>query len=93
MTEFESTDDVIWCRAACGNNIHKQCFEQWAKSKLGQVKCVYCRTPWQPDDLDVKKAMGTSQTPNREGYVNIAGELGISGVRDTSMYNWSEDYW
>lgn len=35
-------EEIIWCKAACGNNIHKDCFEQWAKSSSGrEVKCVY----------------------------------------------------
>ena len=41
---FESNerDDIVWCRAACGNNIHRACFEQWAKSQNGrEVRCVY----------------------------------------------------
>lgn len=43
--EFEpETEEIVWCRAACGNNIHKACFEQWAASSRtsgDQVKCVY----------------------------------------------------
>ncbi|KAI4265412.1 MAG: hypothetical protein LQ337_008987, partial [Flavoplaca oasis] len=43
-----ATEEIIFCRAACGNNIHKDCFEQWARAQSsGPVKCVYCRTPWQ----------------------------------------------
>ena len=43
FTEFEpDTEDIVWCKAACGNNIHKGCFEQWAKSQKGkEVRCVY----------------------------------------------------
>ena len=43
FTEFEpDTEEIVWCKAMCGNNIHKRCFEQWAKSQRGsQVKCVY----------------------------------------------------
>lgn len=29
VMEFEPKEDIIWCKAACGNNIHRQCFEQW----------------------------------------------------------------
>jgi len=29
VMEFEAGDDIIWCKAACGNNIHRGCFEQW----------------------------------------------------------------
>jgi len=41
VMEFEAGEDVTWCKAACGNNIHQHCFEQWAKSKPGAVKCVF----------------------------------------------------
>ncbi|KAL8883281.1 MAG: hypothetical protein Q9215_008279, partial [Flavoplaca cf. flavocitrina] len=32
--EFDpAAEEIIFCRAACGNNIHKQCFEQWARAQ------------------------------------------------------------
>ena len=79
-------DEIVWCRAGCGNNIHRQCFEQWAASKPGQVKCVYCRTPWKGDEESVKKISRMGKK-NEEGYVNVAGELGLSGERDWSSYH------
>lgn len=41
--EFEpEKEEIVWCKAACGNNIHKHCFEQWAKSQgVAKVNCVY----------------------------------------------------
>ena len=40
--EPDEREDIVWCRAACGNNIHRACFEQWAKSQNGrEVRCVY----------------------------------------------------
>ena len=41
--EFESeSEQLVWCKSACGNNIHKECFEKWAKSQDGkEVRCVY----------------------------------------------------
>ena len=37
-----ASEEIVWCKAACGNNIHKDCFEQWATSRAGaEVKCVY----------------------------------------------------
>lgn len=40
--EFESNEELVWCKAACGNNIHKACFEQWAAaSRSSGVRCVY----------------------------------------------------
>lgn len=44
FTEFEpGNEEIVWCKAACGNNIHKTCFEQWAKSgnSRTEVRCVF----------------------------------------------------
>ncbi|KAL5363932.1 hypothetical protein BJX96DRAFT_167883 [Aspergillus floccosus] len=42
--EFEpEKEEIVWCRAACGNNIHKTCFQQWAATQRAQgVRCVLC---------------------------------------------------
>lgn len=85
MTEFEAGEDLVWCKAACGNNIHKACFEQWAKTKPGEVKCVYCRTPWTGDEETVG-FIARNGKKNEEGYVNVGSQLGLSGRRDTSTY-------
>jgi hypothetical protein len=91
VMEFEAQDDVIWCKGACGNNVHRQCFEQWAKSKPGETRCVYCRTPWKGDEESVKRiAKGGAGVLNGEGYVNVGSELGLSGERDMSSYH---QYW
>lgn len=91
FTEFEpETEDIVWCRAACGNNLHKDCFEQWARSQAGkEIRCVYCRTPWQGDEESLKRVKNGGKV-NGEGYVNVAGELGLSGARDYSTYH---QYW
>jgi hypothetical protein len=40
--EFESKEEIVWCKAACGNNIHKKCFDQWAATSAESgVRCVY----------------------------------------------------
>lgn len=41
--EFEpAREEIAWCRVACGNNIHKACFDQWAATQRSQgVRCVY----------------------------------------------------
>ncbi|KAL8812079.1 MAG: hypothetical protein Q9223_007384, partial [Gallowayella weberi] len=33
--EFEphKKEEIVWCKAACGNNIHKDCFDQWARAQ------------------------------------------------------------
>ncbi|KAG7004661.1 3'-5' exonuclease [Physcia stellaris] len=88
FTEFEpDTEDIVWCKAACGNNIHKGCFEQWAKSQKGkEVRCVYCRTPWQGDPESLAR-IKTAGKVNDEGYVNVADQLGLSTERDYSTYH------
>ena len=78
---------IVWCKAACGQNIHKACFEMWAATKRRQagggtpgVTCPYCRTTWEGDEDMVKKIKKEGR-PNHEGYVNVADQLGISPVR------------
>lgn len=88
----DSSDEIIYCRAACGNNIHRQCFEQWAASKTGQgpVRCVYCRSVWQGDEKSMESIKRISKQTGRvgeDGYVNVASELGLSGERDWSSYH------
>ncbi|KAF2142595.1 uncharacterized protein K452DRAFT_270370 [Aplosporella prunicola CBS 121167] len=92
--EFEpSKEKIVYCKAACGNNVHEHCFEQWAATKKGSgpVTCPFCRTPWAGDEASLKKIAKTGGTVNAEGYVNVANELGISGERaDYSSYH---DFW
>lgn len=82
-------DDIAWCRAACGNNVHCECFAQWAATKRAQraaVTCPFCRTPWQEDDGDVRRLAAEGDV-NADGYVNVAVQLGLSGRRDYSSYH------
>src|SRR5579871_5708647 len=82
-------EEIVFCKAACGNNVHSECFEQWAATKRSQnakVTCPFCRTPWQVDNETILKFAKESNT-NAEGYVNIASQLGLSGRRDCSTYN------
>jgi hypothetical protein len=80
-------NELVWCRAACGQNIHKSCFSQWTAAQRGTaVRCVFCRTPWEVDPGDVQTLTGTGVV-NAEGYVNVANQFGMSGVRDYSVYN------
>ena len=40
--ELDDHENVIWCKAECGNNIHKECFEKWVESNAGkEIRCVY----------------------------------------------------
>lgn len=45
--DMEPAEDVVWCKTSCGQNFHRECFEQWKRSKMGgRVTCVYCRAEW-----------------------------------------------
>lgn len=88
--EADKSSGIVWCRAACGQNIHEHCFEMWASTKRkqdgakGEVTCPYCRSVWEGDEdlvKQIKKGKVTS-----EGYVNVADQLGISRRRDTTTY-------
>lgn len=83
--EAESKESIVWCRAACGQNIHKECFETWAATKRrggggGDVTCPFCRSVWQGDEKMVKDIKKGGKV-TREGYVNVADQLGISTQR------------
>ncbi|KAF2086120.1 hypothetical protein K490DRAFT_12448, partial [Saccharata proteae CBS 121410] len=83
-------EKIVYCKAACGNNIHQECFDQWAASKKGgAVTCPFCRQPWQEDEVDIKSIAKTA-TVGPEGYFNVASQLGISSERDYSTYH---DVW
>ncbi|RHZ59055.1 hypothetical protein Glove_365g267 [Diversispora epigaea] len=44
---------LIWCENGCGNNIHMNCFNQWADTLPVEQKvtCVLCRTEWNYSQL------------------------------------------
>jgi hypothetical protein len=80
-------NELVWCKAACGQNMHKSCFAQWMAAQGGTaVRCVFCRTPWEVDHGGVQ-ALTETGTVNAEGYVNVASQFGMSEVRDYSVYN------
>jgi hypothetical protein len=86
LVSEQSKDELVWCRSGCGNNLHKTCFAQWAATKCGQmVTCPFCRKPWE-SDADVHGILKAG-TVNAEGYKNVAGRFGLSGVRDESTYS------
>ncbi|KAL1591191.1 hypothetical protein WHR41_00387 [Cladosporium halotolerans] len=85
--EPDNREEIVYCKASCGNNIHKECFSQWAATKRGQnVTCPFCRAPWQGDEEQLKQ-VAKSGAKNSEGYVNVASQLGLSGRRDYSTYH------
>lgn len=87
VMEFEEGDDIVWCKAACGNNIHQECFRKWSLASKGKgVKCVYCRMNW-IEDKPSKNSLNKAGEKNDEGYVNIGAQLGLDSERDMSSYN------
>ncbi|KAJ5745472.1 hypothetical protein N7520_010654 [Penicillium odoratum] len=84
--EFEPNEKVVWCKSACGNNIHKACFDQWAvTTRKSGVRCVYCRTPWKADkpDIDIE-TIRKSGSVGEDGYFNVASQFGLSTQRGMS---------
>jgi hypothetical protein len=96
---FEDLEDstlanTVFCIAQCRNNIHKECFNQWKKSKMDQhakVTCgislwnainqVYCRADWVNDDVKPKVA----QVRKFQRYMNLGSISGQSPVRGNAF--------
>ena len=39
---FSGPGDAVWCRGSCGQNLHRECFEQWSSGKgRRHVKCAF----------------------------------------------------
>ncbi|KAF2139055.1 uncharacterized protein K452DRAFT_290161 [Aplosporella prunicola CBS 121167] len=38
--------DLVWCKAQCGTNIHRECWEMWRRTSPRNTRCIYCRTTW-----------------------------------------------
>ncbi|KAI8885803.1 hypothetical protein K501DRAFT_68179 [Backusella circina FSU 941] len=87
--EPENINFIAFC-FICGNNIHKQCLQQWIDSKGGidRATCVYCRSPWvQEDQAPSLKSWRDVDADHRDGtFVNFAEEMNISRKRDQSSY-------
>ncbi|KAK7694044.1 hypothetical protein QCA50_003620 [Cerrena zonata] len=77
---------LVFCES-CGNALHKDCFQQWAKATRGKANCVFCRAPWSSQPATPSAGSSrASGVATSEGYVNLAGIAGVSPVRDTSSY-------
>ncbi|KID78901.1 Mitogen-activated protein kinase kinase kinase 1 [Metarhizium brunneum] len=89
--DTKSPESIVWCKAACGQNIHQDCFKMWAKTKTGDVTCPFCRSKWETDSGLVPK-VATDGGMSSEGYINVADQLGINPHRDSSSYysGWSQ---
>lgn len=78
--DFEEGEEITWCRAACGNNIHTACFDQWARMKQN-VTCPFCRTEWQHEQSKSKRQssnVGNVKMPAQRGtngYFNVGDQL------------------
>lgn len=90
-------EEIVYCKAACGNNIHRDCFNTWAQTKKREhrpVTCPFCRTLWQEATLNdgemvklAKDAKESGVTQGHSSYVNVGSQLGLSGRRDYSTYH------
>ncbi|CAG8742719.1 4636_t:CDS:2, partial [Acaulospora morrowiae] len=69
---------IVWCKSGCGNNIHKECFVKWGKSKgyYRKITCVYCRVEWKVD---------ADGEMSDEGYLNLARAQGMTYARGALM--------
>lgn len=86
-------EPVVFCKT-CGNNVHRDCFEKWSRSKRstgGKVTCIYCRADW----LDIKKNRPNSQNveTDRDGYVNLASYSEGHAHQDTSLESLYPNSW
>lgn len=68
----------------CGNCLHKECFQQWARNKGADVTCIMCRAVWVgPETASSSRAKANL---DEDGYLNLASVAGLSPQRDTSTY-------
>ena len=88
--DFETEQEpIVYCKAGCGNNVHKDCMQKWTSAKAGKATCPYCRAQWAEDEVGSLggKVNFEGATKTEDGYVNVAGQLGLSGERDYSSYH------
>jgi hypothetical protein len=83
-------DAIVYCQTSCGNNVHKSCIQTWIAMANSKATCPYCRAKWAAEDVFDGKLGDIDTTGlarNEDGYVNVAGQLGISEERDYSTYH------
>ncbi|RDA86198.1 hypothetical protein CP532_3477 [Ophiocordyceps camponoti-leonardi (nom. inval.)] len=76
---------IVWCRAECGQNIHRQCMDTWLQSSEGPPRCPMCRCPWEAERTNTFAALENAIL--NEGYANVGLELGMPLDRDTRSYS------
>jgi len=91
--EMTTNEALVYCKASCGNSIHKDCFNQWdkiQKSKKLPTTCVYCRADWL--DETKKKEVKNNNKKNsdgvkmKEGYINLSNfQHDLTGKRETIL--------
>jgi len=76
MEELDETkEELVWCKAQCGQNLHKECFNIWSsQSRSGVVSCVYCRADWVGDGVNLKKK---KKNTSGGAYMNFAEDQGL----------------
>ena len=88
--DLDDKEAIVYCKLSCGNNVHKQCMQNWRAVSKGKATCPYCRAKWE-EDTGFEGKLGEVDTKglqrNEDGYVNVAGQLGLSGDRDMSTYH------
>lgn len=52
------------------------------------MTCPICRSKWEGDDEELAAAVSKDRGIEKEGYVNVASQLGISGIRGESCVFW-----
>nr|POE52032.1 mediator of rna polymerase ii transcription subunit 5 [Quercus suber] len=72
---FDPGEEITWCRAGCGNNIHQDCFERWERTKPGKITCPFCRVLWQ------KQTTVKSETA-RVADITVPDERKAGGYRN-----------
>jgi len=93
----EDVNKFTFCTESCGKPIHRECMTTWAtamRAKGDAVTCVWCRAPWVGPENKTNAGgfAGPSQlAPDaaaefEEGYMNLAGVMGIERSRDVSSY-------
>ena len=79
-------NQVVWCRAACGNNVHKSCFDQYIASQRGSVvRCVY----WYASKVHCHFLLCFCLTPADTSHVAQSYPLGDRGWFEQCCSIWN----